>query len=354
MAGLTGREIKAAFAKFATNSWGVAASVTRGIHFTSDGGAKLSRLRVNDEALGQTFLGRGDFGDTQAQDITLTKQDRYADYQYVYEALAMGSPAAVTISTSATTQTTSWRHIIDLAPSIDGLGVTMAYDKVTFVDEMTSAKVYGMSKTVGDSGVMDTTFNLMAAQMTDISSVNTRSTVNGATYPALDNRVFRRQGTFRLNPQSAGSLAATNAVNLEGFTFEFSRPQDAPNVTGQDYIFEPADAGFPETKLTITFPRMNTVSANSVYAALRADTVFKADMEFLGSYINSTDRYTERIEWPALELDTDGFVATESGANQVKPQVTFLAKSAATSPNGMAFVNPFRITRITTQSLVAF
>jgi hypothetical protein len=354
MAGVTGREIRAAFVKFATNSWGVAASVTRGIHFTSDGGARFAPQRVNDDAFGQHFLGRGDFGDTSAQDVTLTKRDRYADYQYIWEALAMGSPAAVTLSNSATGQTASWKHVTDLAPSIDGLGVTLAFDKVQFVDEMPSAKVYGFSKTVGDSGVMDTAFRVMGATMTDISSTNTRSTVNGALYPALDNRVFRKQGTFRMNPQSAGSLAATNAIALEGFSFEFDRPQDAPNVTGQDYIFEPGDNGFPNIRLTLNFPRMNTVSANSLYAALRADTVFKADLEFLGSYINSTDRYTEKVEWPALELDTDGFTAPASGATQVKPVAIFVAKTAATSPNGMAFVNPFRMTRITTQSLVAF
>ena len=352
--GVTGREVKAAFAKFGTNSWGVAASVTKGIYLSADGGARFAPQRVNDEAFGQTFYGRGDFGDTAPQDITLTTRDRYADHQYVLEALAMGSPAAPTISSSATGQTTSWKHVIDLSASADGLGATFAFDKVQFVDEITAAKIYGFNKTVGDSGVMETTFRVMGNRMTDISSVNVAATVAGANYPGLDNRVFRKQGTYRMNIQSAGSLAATNAIALEGITFEFERPQDAPNVTGQDYIAEPGDNGFPTMRLTITYPRMNTVSANSLYAALRNDTAFKADLTFEGSYINSTDRYTEKIEFPALELDTDGFTANVSGADQVKPQAIFLAKAAATSPTGMAFVNPFRMTRITTQSLAAF
>jgi hypothetical protein len=38
-------------------------------------------------------------------------------------------------------QVTSWLHIIDLAPSIDGLGVTGAFDKKLYVDELTSAKI---------------------------------------------------------------------------------------------------------------------------------------------------------------------------------------------------------------------
>ena len=354
MAGVTGREARAAFAKFTTNSWGVAASVTRGVYFTNDGGIKLSYARVNDESFGQNFYGRGELGDIQPQDITLTSRDRYADYQYILEALAMGSPAAVTISSSVSGQTTSWQHVINLAPSIDGLGVTLAYDKVQFVEELTSAKVYGFTKAVGDGGVMENTFQLMGNRDTDISSINTRSTVNGATFPALDNRVFRKQGTFRMNVASGGSLVAADAINLENITFEFSRPQDAPFVTGQDFILEPGDNGFPTTKLTITYPRMSTVSANSLFSALRNDTVMKADLTFLGTNINSADRYTERIEWPALEFDTESFTTNLTGADQVKPQATFLAKSTATSPSGMPFTNPFRVTRITTQSLIAF
>src|SRR5689334_8287973 len=137
MSGFTGREARMAFAKFAANSWGVAASVTKGAYFQSDGGLTFQPQRVNDDAFGQAFLGDGDLGDVNAPDLTLTGRDRYGDYGYVFEGLAMGSPAAVTISTSANLQTTSWKHVIDLAPSIDGLGLTLAIDKVLFVDELT-------------------------------------------------------------------------------------------------------------------------------------------------------------------------------------------------------------------------
>jgi hypothetical protein len=54
-----------------------------------------------------------------------------------------------------------------------------------------------------------------------------------------------------------------------------------------------------------------------------------------------------------LELDeTNGFDV--NGAVQVKPEATFHAKLAATSPSGMAFVNPFRLTLTSTTSIVAF
>lgn len=352
MAGHTGRSGTFAFAKFATNSWGVAASVTKGAYFASDGGAMYQPQRVNDDAFGQPFLGAGDFGNVTAVDITLQQRARYDDWSYIWEALAMGSPAAVTISSSASGQITSWQHIIDLATSTDGLGLTFAIDKELFVDELTSAKVYGFSFGLGDSGVFDESFKVLGTQMTNISSINTRSTVNGATFKALDNRVFQKQLSFRMNAQSAGSLVAGDEIKVEGIEWSFERPQDAPFVTNQDYIFEPGDNGHPTAQVTLTYPRMNTVSANSLYQALRDDTTFKADMTASGALINSTDRYTVRFQFPALELDE--WQATVTGPNQVKPRATFTAKQAASSPSGMPFVRPFRLTRIMTNSLAAF
>lgn len=352
MAGFTGREGNFAFAKFAANSWGVAASVTKGAYFASDGGATYAPQRVNDDSFGQAFLGSGDFGNVTAVDITLTQRARYDDWSYILEALAMGSPAAVTISSSVAGQTTSWSHACDLAPSIDGLGLTFAMDKVQFVDELTSGKVYGFSFGLGDSGVFDESFKVLGTQMTNISSTNTRSTVNGATYKSLDNRIFSKQVTWRMNAQSAGSLTATDEIKVEGIEFSFERPQDAPFVTNQDYIFEPGDNGHPMAKISVTYPRMNTVSANSLYQALRDNTRFKADWTALGTNINSADKYTRRFQFPALELDE--WQATVTGPNQVKPRATFTAKQAVTSPSGMAFVRPFRATYIMTNSITAF
>jgi hypothetical protein len=194
----------------------------------------------------------------------------------------------------------------------------------------------------------------MGSKPTNISSVNINSTVHGANFPALSNRVFRLQGTFRMNVASGGSLVAADRVDAQDLTFEFTRPQDAPHVFGQDYVIEPADNGFPTVQLTLTYPRMSTVSANSLYQALRADTIMKADLTFAGALINSVDRYTKLLQFPCLELATDGFATPFTGANQVKPTATFIAKLSASSVNGMPFVNPFRLTRIMTNSLAAF
>lgn len=352
MPGVTGREVKIAFAKFGANSWGVAASVTRGAYFQSDGGLKFEPAILQDDAFGQTFTGASDVGDVAAPNVTLSQQARYNDHSYIWEALAMGSPAAVTISTSASGQTTSWRHQIDLAASIDGLGLTLAVDKQRYVEELTSAKVWGWDLEVGDGGVMRQSFRVIGSKITVQSSVNINSTVAGATFPALNNRITRAQGVLRMNVNSGGSLVAADAVPYETVKWSFTRPQDAPFVGGQDYVAEPADNGFPTFMLEVQYPRMTTPSANSLFAGLRDAQAFKGDLTFSGSYINSTDRHGLLYQWPYLQLTN--FEAPTAGANQVKPKAMFAARLAPSSPSGMAFINPVRIVRTTINSTVAF
>ena len=354
MPGTTGRDIKGwAFAKFGTNSWGVAASVTKGTRFQGDGGLKFSPSYVEDRSFGEQFLGPSDFGDVAPADLTLGGQARYEDNFYVLEALAMGSPNAAVISTSATGQTTSWKHIIDVAPSIDGLGATFAMDRKLYIDEIASAKIYGFGFTIGDGGILMDSCKVLGSKPTNTSSVNINSTLYAITYPALGNKIARKHGTFRINKQSGGALGASDVIPVsEQVEFTFERPQDRSFCHGQDFIIEPADNEFPTCSLRLTFARMNTVTANSLYAALKLNDACKGDLTYAGNYINSTDAYTRKYEFPYLELQD--FATPMAGAAQVKPTATFMLKKAAALPTGMSTTNPFRITHIMTNSVVAF
>lgn len=355
MAGVTGREMKAvAFAKCGTNSWNVPASVTKGARFLSDGGMKHAPTFVEDRSFGETFLGPSEAGDLQPPDLSFQGQARYEDHHYILEALAMGSPAAVAISTSASGQTTSWKHVIDPAPSIDGLCATFAMDRKLFVDELTSGKVYGFGETYGDAGIVLQTFKVLGSQVTDISSVNINSTVHGASFPSLGGKIYRKQGVFRINAQGGGALGASDAITFTGgMEFTFERPQDRSYGMGSDAILEPADNEFPDITLNVQFERMNTVTANSFRAAFRAGTTYKIDCAYSGSYINSTDRYQKLYQFPYAELQD--FETPTAGAGQVKPRAVFRLKKPSAAPTGMSGVTgPFRITRIMVNSVHAF
>jgi hypothetical protein len=352
MIGLTGKSVKMAFAKYATNSWNVPASVTMGVFFSSDGGLKLQPKMVEDDAFGQSFLGQPEVGDYEPPDLVLSAQARYDDNLFIFDALAMGSPNAVTISSSVGSQVTSWKHVIDLADVIDGLGITLAQDKLYFVEELTSAKVYGFEEGDGDGGRILTSYKVLGTRPTVTSSVNINSTIGGAVFLAQTNRIFRKHATFRMNPQVGTSLVPASGVKYETLKLALARVMDKPSVSGQEVIDEPADNGFLGISVDVTYPRMNTVTANSLYIGLQASQAWKGDLTFKGANINSADQYMKLYEFPCLILTA--FDAAQAGAAQVKPKATFKAYLAATTPTNMTFLRPMRLTRIMTNSLIAF
>lgn len=352
MSGVTGRQVDIAFAKFGTNSWGVAASVTKGAYFSSDGGLTLQPTLIDDDAFGQLFLEESEVGDIAPPDLNLPAVARFDDHLYIFDALAMGSPNTVTLSSSATGQVTSWTHIVDLAAVIDGLGITLAIDKTLYVEELTSAKVYGFEEGDGGAGKITTTYKVLGSKPIVASSININSTVAGANWPPLGNRVMRKHATLRMNKAVGSSLAAADVVKFESVKVSYVRPQDRVHVGGQDFVDEPADDGFPEILLEVTYPRMNTTAANSLVAGLRDGTTFKADLSYKGAYINSTDQYTRLFEFSALKLQAHA--ALTAGASQIKPKATFKAYQAATTPTNMSLVRPMRLTRIMVNSVIAF
>lgn len=359
MPAVTGREISAAFGIVGTNSWGVATSVTYGVYFQSDGGIRPQPTYVDDPSFGQQFTGPADVGDFGTVDAQLPGQLYYDHHTYRLQALAMGSPAAVSVvSSQAANSLVAYQHIIDLAPNVNGRAITFAMDKVAFVEEVRSAKVVGFSWSVGDGGVMQEQYHLLGDYAHEASAINTRSAVTtSATFPALLNRVFRNQGALRMNAQSAGSLVAADAlptpVNL---TLTFDRPQDTANVFGKNYAIEPADSGQLSVGLTLEFARVNSAEINSAYrAAIVGGTAgaLKADIAFTGGYINSTSQRSLLIQFPYLEVREAAMPV--SGGDNVRPTLNLVAKKPSAAPTGMAGVTqPFRITRVSVNSTAAF
>jgi hypothetical protein len=192
---------------------------------------------------------------------------------------------------------------------------------------------------------MEVSFPIVGAKTTYDSTVNINSTVGGATAVSGGQRVFRKDGRFRMNVQSAGGLGASDEIGIaKEITFNAGRPlASEDHVFNQNYIIAPDDDGYPEYSLEVTYARMNTIAANSLAIAISAARTFKADWTFTGTHINSTTQRSLLFQFPALQLYS--YKAPITGPNQVRPQATFRAKLASAAPTGMSGVtNPFRLT----------
>jgi hypothetical protein len=346
MPGVTGADVKAAFA--VSNTWGTPASVTAQVLLTTTEGLDGMPTLVDDDAFNQSFLGEGESGDYPALTPELGMQLRYEGAAPKFIAYAMGSAAAPSSVSSGPNSITAYSHLLTMAASLTKY-LTLAIDETEYVLEVPSLKIRGYSLKVGENGRMMITFPAVGAKPSYASTVNTNSTVGGATAASLLNRAYRRQGVFRMNLQSAGSLAASDAnAYVTDITMGAQTPLTTDDfVFGQDYIIEPTFSGFAEFPLDITFAQMNTTTANSLVIAAQTAKVFKADLTFTGAYINSTTPRSITFEWPALQIVD--FKAPVTGHNAVKPVVSFRAKQASAAPTGMAFTTP-RCTIVNTNS----
>jgi hypothetical protein len=347
MAGVTGRELKAAFGRGTT--WGTANSVTRQILITGTDGWDAMPQLVDDEAINQPFLQAGEVGDYTPQTPNLAMQLRYEDVDSLI-AGAMGSAAAPTVVSSiAASSLVAYQHLVTLATELTHFW-TMAVDFGQYVLEIPSLKVHGYTVRVGENGRMQIEFQTTGNKATYASATNTNSTVASARAASLGNRLFRKNGRFRMNLQTAGALGSGDEqTQVREITLGTTRPVAGDDfVFNQDYIIEPDDAGFPEFPVEVTFARMNTVTANSLALGLAAGRVWKADWQFLGPYINSDTQRSFLWEMPALQLRN--FRAVAAGGDQVRPQATFHCKLAASAPTGMTVTAPLQLTIINANS----
>lgn len=348
MAGITGRKLKAAFAR--SNTWGVPASVTKQLYLESTAGLDATVGMVDTESFNQTFLGTAEVGDYAALTPELGYTLRYEDIP-TFLAAAMGSAANPTVvSSAAANSLVAYSHVITLADELTHF-FTLAVDFNNYVLEIPTFKVRGYTVKVGDNGRMLVDFAIVGNKAVYDSTTNINSTVGGATVAALGTRVFRKDGVFRINKQSASALATGDAVTiLSDAQFGATQPlADSDNVFGQNYIIEPDNDGFPEFPLTLNFARMTSASANSLAIGLKNGDIWKADWTFTGTSINATTRYSMTWRFPALQLYS--FQAQAVGANQVRPQAVFRAKLASAAPSGMsALTRPFDLTIVNMNS----
>jgi hypothetical protein len=276
-------------------------------------------------------------------------QLRYEDSD-VWLAAAMGSVAAPTaVSSHGANSMVAYSHAVTLADQIAQF-FTIAVDMTNYVQEIPSAKIRGYTIRTGENGRMEVTFNVLGAKSNvGTSTTNTNSTVGGARAAEFGTRVFRRQGTFRMNVRASASLAVADAVPIaREISVGLTRPLTEDDfVFGQDYIIEPDDNGFPEFPVEVTYARMSTISANSLAAGLAAGQAWKADLTFTGTAVNTITNRSLKWEFPALQLYSVKTVA--SGPDQVRPVATFRAKLAE-SNSYMGFTAPMRLTIINANS----
>lgn len=350
MPGISGRRIDAAYA--ISNTWGVAATVTQQLLLMNTEGFDNKPDLVDDESFGPDYIGLGDIGDHQPITPTLEMLLRFDQGSDVFLAAALGSAANPTVvSSQAATSLVAYSHAITMAPEAWRM-FTLATNFVQYVQEIRTFKVAGFKFAVGQNGRILASYPIVGDKTVYTSTTNPAAAVTAATVATPGSRAYRRVTRLRMNIASAGALGASDEMTLaRDFSIEAKRVFAMDPVLNSDTITEADDDGFWGGTIEVTFARMNTVTANSLMAAYQVGTAFKADVQFLGSYINSFTQRSILLEMPALQVPSGGYKAVAAGQGQVRPTVTFALKGASAAPTGMTgLTDPLRATIINARS----
>jgi hypothetical protein len=204
-----------------------------------------------------------------------------------------------TAGAPSTVDTTAKQHVLKIKADQDGIFSTLAYEylKDTKVGEVPGLKwnklkisgKQGERLMLEASGIGDT--------WTDASASNTTTTIDSITLPSNREYATFAQVAFKLNDQSAGSLAAT-PIYIQGFSLELERPSESSITTERgNKSSEPIATGFMTGKLTLDFAvAQDGTGGNVLFLAEQiAGTAKKAKIEITSTTLAGAS--TQFFQW---------------------------------------------------------
>lgn len=319
-------------------TWGTAVACGAGdeILFLS-GQPKRSAPVEIDQSRGSAFSKDGTPGQIDCP-VTYNFNLRYIGLD-VLIAMFMGIAGAPTQQGA----TAAYKNIYKFSPDVYGLMVTIAKLMAPgmYIEEVPTAKITEITLT-GEVGAKPLQLSISAIGINKelASAVNTLGTFASATLPtgADRNPVMFSQCVFRMNSQGGIALAGGDAINPSKFTLSLKRNL-AGEYTGayrttatipQDLRDEPSNAGLPDLKLTLEFPK-HASSASQV--DLGSDARKKADITMTGAQIAAPYNYQHLLQFPHLQM-TNADPTDDQG--RIKEPLEFAIHGASAAPTGMA------------------
>jgi len=340
MSAVAGTELKFGLKKAATWGTPVACGASDGLLLLPTGIKRDAGVDV-DDSLGQFWAKDGTPGAIKVEG-DLPSYLRY-DGMDLLIALFMGITGAPVQQAA----TAAYAYSYDLADNTDGLFATFAKHLKTYVAEVPSLKISGLTIKGEQGKPLQLIATGIGDNMAEDGTNNATSFLN-VTIAEVANRIQFAQGVFRMNDQSGIALAVGDKIGPSSFELSAKRKLTGTYgsfVTGgansQDLIDEPVNDGMPEVTLKLQFPKH---TGKTRLTDLGADTRKKMDITFTGALIASTYYRQFKLEFPHLQLKTVD-VVDETGI--IKEPVEFLVHAASVAPAGMTGITkPFRISGI--------
>lgn len=344
--GVTARQSKVGINIATSGSWGTSSAVATAVgagdgHYVRDDlNVQLKQTYVKDDTQAQHFIGSVQVSQTEAIESAVPLYLHYCDvFLNPLWALAFGTGGTSPTQLGATT---AYTNTFEPATNKTGLYASIVRDKVQMVSEIPGVKFTGFTLKSGENGRLELDFQFIGDTEKSDSTINTSTQVSALTYPTLGLRAFFSDLVFRLNSQSGGALAGSDAVKITSITVTFKQPLDMKHVGGQRVLIEPEENAIPECTIDVTFARYDS-SSHAFFAAHRDASRYKGDITITGPIITGSTAYALLFQFPNLVVP-EYKAPIPGNAAQSAPTAKFDALSTTAAPTGMTGVTkPIRL-----------
>lgn len=319
------------------STWGTAAAVGagNGLLVPNDGNPMPKLTYSATDAIGQVVPQDGDFGAEEPCEFEIPF-DSKCGLQYAPGGI--GSLIACLFGASAAPAqvgaTAGYKHVFTWADEMSDF-FTFACERSGAIREVTSLVPKKLTLKVGD-GKVQGSIAVIGNRCINDSAVNTATQLDAVTPESTANFVKAQHGVLRMNTQSGGALAGSDAITVSDFTIEYERTIDAKMVLGGTYIAQPKE-GTPKWSLKITLPYA-TAAAMAYETVFRAKAAQKMDIVFTGGVADATTYYTVTLGFPRIKFA----LAPDSPLEDImKADLSFIVEEAAAAPTGMTAVHPW-------------
>jgi len=238
--------------------------------------------------------------------------------------------------------TSAYTHTLQWADSNWGKFATLAVEMPGIIFECPSAKAVEWSLKSSEGGFVQSELKLRGNKVIDNSAVNTLTQMDALTYDdrgAMGRVMFGDQLVYMNGQTVATDVLSTTALECSAIEATFKRTgYDGVVAAGYTDSQEPAEGGYPDIRLKLSFAHMDAV--NKLYLATAISEVTqKLAIRFTGKVLAgaSTVYHALTLYFPRMRM-----LCPEASFDEiVKLGVELIAEEASAAPTGMSYVRPY-------------
>ena len=329
------RFLAAGAKKAATWYTAVAVGATYGLNCKSISGFNPSRDLLIAQEVDMPLPMSGALNVYKPQDFTIGTDMLYSPGQLgMLIAELFGTAGAPSVS-----DTTAQTHTFQWANSNLDLFATIPVEMPGIIFECPSVKVMEWTLKSAEGGFVQSEIKCRGNKIIDSSAVNTATQMDALTYDERTNQVLFAVQNVKMNAQSAGDVAGATALEVSTVEVSYKRTGfDSVIPSGFDSIKQPAEPGYPDIRVKLTFKHFDAVNKLFLATAV-AETTQKMLIKYTHTVLAgaSTVYYGMSLYFPRLRM----LCPTPSWDDVVNNGIELIAEEASAAPTGMTYTRPY-------------